>query len=311
MNRLAAEEDAMSARNAIWDVTAGLGGEPLLPVSAFRTLADGLDHPEGVACGPNGEIYAGGEAGQLYRIAGDGQVTEIARTGGFLLGLCLDAGGAVYACDNGLKKEVVRIAPDRSISTWSNGAPERRMQTPNYPVFAADGALYVSDSGGWNGTDGCLFRVSPHGETTVFSDRVTAFPNGLAIDPSGSWLYVVLSQLPGVVRLPLDPGASREPEMVVALPHNVPDGLAFDADDNLFIACYAPSVIYRLERGLPDGRLETLVADWESTQIAAPTNIAFCGPERRTLVVASLARWHLSVTDMPVAGEPLAYPTLP
>jgi hypothetical protein len=52
MNRLAAEEDAMSARNAIWDVTAGLGGEPLLPVSAFRTLADGLDHPEGVACAP-------------------------------------------------------------------------------------------------------------------------------------------------------------------------------------------------------------------------------------------------------------------
>ncbi|HEX5499944.1 MAG TPA: SMP-30/gluconolactonase/LRE family protein [Thermomicrobiales bacterium] len=301
----------MPARNAIWDVTAGFAGEPLLPVSAFRTLADDLDHPEGVACGPHGEIYAGGEAGQLYLITGDGAVTEIARTGGFLLGLCLDAAGAVYACDNGPKHEVVRIAPDGTISTWSNGAPRRRMATPNYPVFAADGTLYVSDSGSWNGADGCLFRVSPSGETTVFSDMATAFPNGLAIDPSGSWLYVVLSQMPGIVRLPLDLGSGSQPETVVALPHNVPDGLAFDVENNLYIACYAPSVIYQLERGQPGGRLETLVADWESTQIAAPTNIAFCGPERRTLVVASLARWHLSVAEMPVAGAPLAYPTLP
>ncbi|HEU5430032.1 MAG TPA: SMP-30/gluconolactonase/LRE family protein [Thermomicrobiales bacterium] len=303
----------MADSNAIWDVTAGLAGKPLLSVSAFRTLADGLDHPEGVACGPHGEIYAGGEAGQLYQVAEDGAVTEIARTGGFLLGLCLDAAGAVYACDNGLKHEVVRIAPDGTISAWSNGAPERRMQTPNYPVFAADGALYVSDSGAWNGNDGCLFRVSPTGGTTLFSDTLTAFPNGLAIDPSGSWLYVVLSQMPGVVRLPLDLGSGRKPapETVVELPHNVPDGLAFDEENNLYIACYAPSVIYRLERGLPGGRLETLVADWESTQIAAPTNIAFCGPERRTFVVASLARWHLSAVEMPVPGAPLVYPALP
>ena len=31
-------------------------------------LVDGLDHPEGIAWGLDGYAYAGGEAGQLYRI---------------------------------------------------------------------------------------------------------------------------------------------------------------------------------------------------------------------------------------------------
>ena len=39
-----------------------------IPLSSFRTFADGLDHPEGVSRGPNGLVYAGGEAGQVYKV---------------------------------------------------------------------------------------------------------------------------------------------------------------------------------------------------------------------------------------------------
>lgn len=41
---------------------------PLINLQDVETFADGLDHPEGVTLGPDGKIYAGGEAGQLYRI---------------------------------------------------------------------------------------------------------------------------------------------------------------------------------------------------------------------------------------------------
>jgi gluconolactonase len=41
---------------------------PLVPLSEFDLLADGLDHPEGVTWGPDGFVYAGGEAGQIYRV---------------------------------------------------------------------------------------------------------------------------------------------------------------------------------------------------------------------------------------------------
>ena len=80
-------------------------------VAAIERLADGLDHPEGIALGTDGMLYAGGEAGQVYRVdPAAGSVEQIASTGGFVLGLCLDAAGAIYACDATLAA-VVRIDP--------------------------------------------------------------------------------------------------------------------------------------------------------------------------------------------------------
>ncbi|MDP6358899.1 MAG: hypothetical protein QF473_27520 [Planctomycetota bacterium] len=35
-------------------------------------IGDGLDHPESLCIDPEGVIYAGGEAGQIYRISPDG-----------------------------------------------------------------------------------------------------------------------------------------------------------------------------------------------------------------------------------------------
>lgn len=112
----------MGVSIGVWDVRSALPQAPLLSVSAFTTLADGLDHPEGVACGPSGEICAGGEAGQLYAISLDGAVRQIASTGGFVLGLCLDAARNISACDNG-RHEVVRTGQDGTVATWSNGSP--------------------------------------------------------------------------------------------------------------------------------------------------------------------------------------------
>ena len=78
---------------------------------------------------------------------------------------------------------------------------------------------------------------------------------------------------------------------------------------DLYISCYTPSVIYRLDGVQPGGQLDVLVADWEATAIAAPTNIAFCGPAySRQFVVTSLSRWHLATTGMDVPGARLFYP---
>ena len=48
--------------------------ETAFSLSQFTTLVDGLDHPEGVAWGTDGNWYAGGEAGQIYRITSDGTI---------------------------------------------------------------------------------------------------------------------------------------------------------------------------------------------------------------------------------------------
>ena len=189
----------------------------------LSTLVDGLDHPEGVAWGNDGHVYAGGEAGQIYRISLDGtSVAEIGNTGGFILGLCLDADSNVYACDLD-NHAVMRITQSGRVSTYSNGAPERKMAVPNYPVFDAGGNLYVSDSGGWKENNGCLFRVRPGGETEAVSTELSQFPNGLALSPDGRTLNVVMSNTSSVVRVALhQDGRSAVPKPSSSCPGPCP-----------------------------------------------------------------------------------------
>ena len=272
-------------------------------------LVEGLDHPEGIAWGLDGHAYAGGEAGQVYRIAVDaGTATELANTGGFVLGLALDARGNVYACDVG-NKAVMKIAPDGDVSTYSAGAPGHPFTTPNYPAFDAGGNLYVCDSGDWKSDNGCVYRIRPGGETEVWDWRPREFPNGLCLGPDGRSLYVAMSlNPPRVDRIRIEPdGAAGAVETVVGLPGTVPDGVAFDTDGNLYVSMYRPDVIYRVS---PSGAVEVLAEDPEGTLIAAPTNIAFCGEDRDVLLGANVGRWHITRYDTGATGHPLAYPDL-
>jgi sugar lactone lactonase YvrE len=66
----------------------------------IEVLVDGLDHPEGVCWDPvAGVVWAGGEAGQVYRVDFDERrAEEVARAPGFLLVLAVDGRGRVVLC---------------------------------------------------------------------------------------------------------------------------------------------------------------------------------------------------------------------
>jgi gluconolactonase len=274
----------------------------------FRILAEGLDHPEGVAWDPLGRVIAGGEAGQVYSVSLDGHIAEIATTGGFVLGLALDAEGRIYACDQN-RHEVVRVDPAAgAVESYSSGTLDAPMRVPNYLAFAEDGTLYVTDSGGWKEDSGLIYRVLPGGETEVWTRALHLFPNGCCLSIEGDALIVVESVVPGVSRVPIrSDGSAGEPSLIAEVPV-VPDGVAFAADGTLYVSCYRPDRIYRIPLG---GDPQILVEDPEGTLIAAPTNVAFGGENLELFFVASLARWHLAVAELGVAGAALRYPRLP
>ncbi|MDP9242005.1 MAG: SMP-30/gluconolactonase/LRE family protein [Actinomycetota bacterium] len=283
-------------------------------LDAFEILTDELDHPEGVAWGPDGRIWAGGEDGQIYAVTLNGVVDEVGSTGGGVLGVAIDARGRVYACDEG-RAEVVRVDPAHDeVETYSTGLPERQMILPNFAAFDPAGNLYVTDSGNSHADDGAIYRVEPGGATTVWSTALPRYPNGCCLNAEADNLYVAESHLPGVSRIPiLADGSAGTPETVVELPGTVPDGIAFDALGNLYVACYRPDRIYRVVPA-PGAKQklepEILAEDPTGELLNAPTNVAFVGRELDRMVVANVGEWHLAIADVGAVGLPLFLPEI-
>lgn len=283
--------------------------EPLFQRTVFRELARPLQHPEALCWEPvTGRVYCGGEGGQIYAVTLEGDIAEVANTGGSVLGMAVDGAGRVYACD-WHREEVVRIDPATgAVETYAKGAPELPIDDPNSPVFADDGTMYVTGS-----DNPAIFRVAPDGETTVWTTAVGGYPNGITLTPEGSAVVVAQSHPEDfdggrVWRVPIEAdGSAGAPVVMAELFHTVPDGVAYDIDGNCYVAHYTPD---RIDRILPDGSVETVVEDWEAVHLNAPTNIAFCGPDLELLVAACVGEEFLAIADLGVRGSPLRRPTI-
>lgn len=275
----------------------------LYPVSEVHNFVMRLDHPEGVAVWRDANVYAGGEAGQVYRISANGKNVEtIGSTGGFCLGITLDREGNLYVCDLG-KHAVIRMDQQGIWKVLADCVGDRKLVTPNFSVFDSKGNLYFSDSGEWKQANGIVCRLSPEGKTELFSPGPLHFANGLALDAEEKYLYVVESNLDRVVRIEIrSDGSAGWPEVYAEGLARVPDGLAFDASGNLYVTTYASNCIYRVT---PDRRVQLVCQDIENLLLCQPTNCAFGGPNFDQLIVANLGRDHLSVLDLKIKGQPL------
>jgi gluconolactonase len=277
-----------------------------LMLDRFISIAEGLDHPEGVAWGPDGRVYAGGEAGQIYRVEDDTFV-QIASTDGFLYGITLDANGNVYGCDFG-RAEVVRVTPTGEVRSYSKGTRERPMRVPNFAAFDDAGNLFVTDSGEWRRDDGLVFRVSPGGETIVWAEEANGFTNGCCLTAGGDALLVVESTKSRVVRFPiLSDGSAGPMELVVDLDGSLPDGVALATDGTMFVGCYRPDRVWQVS---PGGTAEILADDPDGVTLNQPANVAFFGHDLERVVVSSLGGWALVAADIGFTGLPLRYPRL-
>ena len=258
-----------------------------------------LDHPEGVAVHPDGSIWCGGEKGQIFRL--DPEATtleEVASTGGFCLGMAFDRTAEhLVVCD--LKHATVfrlEVASGR-VERFSDGAPDRPFRIPNFPAFDAEGRLYVSDSHEFGKPGPGVFRIDPDGRGELWYDRDVTFANGLAVAPDGSALYVAETFASRVFRVPIrEDGTAGDREEVAHVPGSLPDGLAFDVEGNLYVGCYEPSHVLRVDAS---GAVDVLWHDVTAHTLAHPTNIAFRGT---TMFTANLGRWHLTRIEVGIEG---------
>lgn len=274
---------------------------PLLPAKTFSVFCEGLDHPEGLAFDNEQQLWAGGELGQIYRVDPQGRVEEIARLGGFCLGLTFSAQQELWICNSGLH-QLMRVDRGGRVLSAIDRVSGVPLVTPNFSVFDREGNLYFSDSGTWDDANSCVYRLRAGGASEYFAGPF-AFANGLALSPDDRFLFVAESQSDSVRRIPiLADGRAGEPEVYVTGMARIPDGLALDALGNLYVTCYASDCLYRVS---PERRVEMLAFDPEGTRIARPTNLAFGGPDFDDIFVANLGRWHIGRAHLGVPGQKL------
>jgi sugar lactone lactonase YvrE len=149
-----------------------------------------------------------------------------------------------------------------------------------------------ADSAGriWAGTmpfegdrpTGALYRLGTD-RTVVRMDDGYRIANGPAIPPDGSALYHGDSGLGRIYRFPLSPEGSlgaRETFVAFEPGWGAPDGMTFDRDGGLWVACWGASALIRFA---PDGRLDQRI-ELPASQI---TSCAFAGEGLDRLFVTS------------------------
>ena len=181
------------------------------------------------------------------------------------------------------------------------------LETPNDLCFGPDGRLYFTDPRG---------ESSPPDPSTAKPGRLCAcdrdggglelllegprFINGLAFTPAADALYVVETSAPHqVLRAPGRPPGSATSRSSTSWQAGFPDGIAVDADGQLWVAATFDDSIHVVS---PEGRLLRKLACGEG---ALPTNCCFGGPERGTLYVAASGAGSVLRTDVDARGVAL------
>ena len=269
----------------------------MLPV---RPHAFGFDHPEDLAFDSAGALWTGGELGQVYRLdPGAEAPVEVVRHGGETRGIAFDSDGRAIVCNHALST-VFRVWPDGRSEELPCVAGGRRIDTPNYAAFGRDGSLFVSDSWRFPEPDGYIYLWPPGGgEPEIFHSGPFGYPNGLAVDAAGDWLYVIETGHDAIVRVPTD-RAEGAIERVAGGLSRMPDGMAFDAEGRLYVAHFGAG---RVDVFDGNGR--------EVDRIRVPgrevTNIAFGGLGYDELVItecatASIYRVRVGVRGLQLFG---------
>src|SRR5919202_5854385 len=164
--------------------------------AAMERLASGYDSPEGPAFDRDGSLFfvnwLSSSILRLSPVAPGGRITELANTGGIPAGLAFHPDGTLYVADEGERWHgILRVAPDGAISPWLQEYEGKPLNGANDLVFDANGVLYFSDPWGSSLENpiGGFYRAFPDGRLERL-DTGLAFPNGVAVAPDGSAVYL-------------------------------------------------------------------------------------------------------------------------
>lgn len=168
--------------------------------------------------------------------------------------------------------------------------------------FNSDGDLFFTDQGqtgiiDWSGR---VFKYSKDGELQRLVTNAPS-PNGITLNNAENQIYVAVTRSQQIWRLPLmkDKSISKSGVAIqLSGGHAGPDGIEIDSEDGI-IVCHLGVGVWRFDNNcLPTHLVYT-------DEHSLMTNIAFGGPERKTLYITDSMNGRIMRAEMPVAGKVL------
>lgn len=282
--------------------TAGLPSL-IAPGESVERLATGFQFTEGPAADANGDVFFSDvRASRIHRWSVADAAVSTHRDGAAgTNGLYFDGRGRLVVCESGARR-VVREEGDGTITVLAETYDGKRLNSPNDVWIHPAGHIYFTDPR-YGSTadveqDGMHVYLLPADGGPI--RRVTSDlrqPNGVIGTPDGSIVYVT------------DPGSgANRTWRYRALPDGslvdktdyVPvggDGMAIDEAGNVYLATGG-----RVRVFAPGGAPLEDIAVGES-----PTNVAFGGPDFRTLFITARTGFYAVRMSVRGADGPYAW----
>ena len=264
-----------------------------------RPLASFL---EGPSFDRNGDLWVVDIAhGRVFKVSPAGEFAPVTDYDGSPNGLKIHKDGRVFVADR--QNGIVEIDPvNGRVSSYIGPDQLPGYKGVNDLFFDSSGNLYFTDQGdtGLHDPTGRVFRRNTDGTLDCLIDNVPS-PNGLVMDPDETMLYLAVTRANAIWRLPFraDGSINRVGLFAQLVGGMGPDGLAVDRDGGLIIAQAGGGAVWRFDRdGLPTHRI-----NGDGSKLT--TNIAYGGPDNRSLFITNSLGDNILRAEMPVPGEPM------
>lgn len=286
----------------------------LLPTDAKVQVAAGVCFLEGPAVDAAGNVYFSDISGnRILKMDAAGAVTTFRADSGRTNGNTFDAQGRLISCEGsengpGGRRRVVRTdLATGEVEVLTDRYEGKRYSSPNDVVVDPRGRiwftdpLYAPDRSIMEHKDEAVYRIDTDGKVTrVITQPAIGRPNGLAVTPDGKTLYVVDSDYsrPDGNRkiwafdIAGDGSVSGQRKIYDFGRGRGGDGMRLDTKGNLWIAAgisapRTPNESADIPTGVyvisPAGKLLGRIPIGEDVI----TNLAFGGPEKKTLYVTA------------------------
>lgn len=242
--------------------------------------------------------------GRVFRISPTGEWALVAQYEGWPNGLKIHKDGRVFMAD--YKNGIVQL--DLGSGRISPVLADRKSESfkgVNDLFFDEQGRLYFTDQGqtGMHDPTGRVYRLDLESGRldTLLTNGVS--PNGLVMSPDESVLYVAMTRGNAVWRIPIFPdGSISKVGIFIQMAGGVSgaDGMAVDQLGNLYVADAGNGCVWVFSRhGEPLKRIHAASGG------RTVTNLAFGGPDMRTLYFIDSATGSICTTPTEAPGQPM------